>query len=417
MLTKDLLRCRLDGTRVIPLFLPLEDRSLLDLASRMLACFPAEGGSARRGEIGNTLEALVDGSEDVRLVRGLRKILEDRAVFSTPEEMDYASERRRVFQATAALLGSGVFLPEAEGEFRRMVESRVDSPLLCHGALYADLPENDRFQSLRSLSPRELLERYNLGLVQGLLLQSERMDLTLESAAPSRLRRMLTLARFHRLIVDARTTAPADLEGDAPRTALKLAVDGPASVLEQSKSYGFQLASVFPAVVGLERWRMRAMVEWRGRVRSLVLDERSGLTSLRATGAFVPPEVEMFRQDFAANARGWRLEEECPFLKGGAGRLVIPDFRFTAPDGQTVYLELFCRLHDHAGLERLDRLEEGAPWPLLLGIDRTVAARPAIRERLENASLPPEHLFLYRDYPTVDKTCRALRKLLERLSQ
>ncbi len=323
-----------------------------------------------------------------------------------------------------------------EDQYRMAVESSLESPL-ARERLYADLPDNDRLLSFHDTSPRELIERYNVALVQGLLLEATSIELDVEDASQAQLRRLFSLVRFNRLVSSAEARAPKNHVCQAPKSAeseacqlrpecallqsahentttIHFTIDGPGSILSQSRSYGFQLARFFPAVVNLKHWSMTATIlhtnAYGTKERELKLDESSGLTCRDAYGSYVPEEITMFRKAFAAKNSQWHFVEECPLLKGKKGLLVFPDFGFTSPDGTTIYLELFHRWHANQLMQRLDQLDGGSEWPLLIGVDRAIAAKPEFQERLDASPAFQKTGFLYRDFPTIDKLLSKLEQ-------
>ena len=233
MLTKDLIEARIEGARVRPRLLDTGDPELLELAQQMLDCFPAEGTTATRGEVDDALDLLQDGCEQLRIFRGLRKTLDDRTEFDASEELDYPARRRELFRLAAQCLRDWDSGQPENLRGALCAGPARGNPLLetPQSAIYRDLPENDVISRPPQMSARELLERYNIGLVQGLLLQSERLEVELESPSTSRLRRLLGLVRFHRLLAEIHECSPSTLDGGS-RSALKLVIDGPGSVLE-----------------------------------------------------------------------------------------------------------------------------------------------------------------------------------------
>ena len=428
MLTKDLVICRCSGKRIIPVFQKTDDTELLELAERLIeACEP--NGSFTRGEMLQSWSDVTTGFLNAKLLNGLRKILEDRAQFSSSSELDYPAERKKLLLASASVLKQGAFATEEE--YRNAVDASLESPLI-RERLYADLPDNDRLLSFRDTSPRELIERYNIALVQGLLLEASSIELDVEDASQAQLRRLFSLVRFNRLVSTAEARAPQESASSiashahsptacqlrpesALNTRIHFTIDGPGSVLSQSRSYGFQLARFFPAVVNLKHWSLTATImhtnAYGTKERELKLDETSGLTSRDAYGSYVPEEIELFRKAFAAKNSRWRFLEECPILKGKKALLVFPDFGFISPDGKTIYLELFHRWHANQLMQRLDQLDAGCEWPLIIGVDRAIAAKPAFQERLEASPAFQKTGFLYRDFPTVDKLISKLEQM------
>ena len=416
MLTKDLVASRRNGTRIVPVLQRTDNPELLELAERMIASFELNG-TVLRCELDETLHQIASGFPDMKLASGLKKVLEDRAVFSAPADMDYQFERRKVFLAAAKLLRGGSY--DDESEYAKAVDAVSEFKVRGTG-LYADLRDNDRLISFRSVSARELIERYNIALVQGLLIQADSMDLEFDNAEASRLRRLFSLVRFNRLVATASTIAPKNGDGadsDDARMSIHIKIDGPGSVLANSRGYGMQLATFFPAVVNFRSWRMSAKIScssFSGKSeKTLKLDELSGLVNRDAFGAFVPEEVGMFIKHFKESGSEWRVLDETPFLKGRKAMLVFPDFAFEHPSGRKLYLELFHRWHAGQVAARLDELDGGSGMPLVIGVDKAVADRPDIRERLDASPTFARLGFIYRDYPTIDRVTRALDKALD----
>ncbi|MBR4674652.1 MAG: DUF790 family protein [Victivallales bacterium] len=412
MLTKDLVICRCSGKRILPVFQKTDDAELLEMAERLIGSCELNG-IFTRGEMNQAWDDVTTGFFNTKLANGLRKILEDRALFTSSAELDYPTERKKVLLASASLLSQGGF--STEKEYRQNLEERIDSPL-ARERLYADLPDNDRLLSFRDTSPRELIERYNLALVQGLLLDASSIELDVEDASQAQLRRLFSLVRFNRLVSMAEAKAPKNqVDSHGETTRIHFTIDGPGSILNQSRSYGFQLARFFPSVVNLKHWELKAIINhtnaYGSKERELRLDETSGLTCRDAYGSYVPEEIGLFRKAFAAKNSRWHFLEECPLLKGPKGLLVFPDFGFTSPDGKTIYLELFHRWHANQLMQRLDQLDCGSEWPLIIGVDRAIAAKPDFQERLENSPAFQKAGFLYRDFPTVDRLVSRLEQI------
>lgn len=388
---------------------------MLDLAARMIQAFDVDS-TATRGEIDEALEPIVASCPDKRLANGLRKTLEDRAEFTSPNSIDYAANRRKLFLASAKVLRSGTFSDEEE--YRAMVDGMGWDKT--SGSIYADLPVNDRLVSTRGILPRELLQRYNTGIVQALLLQADSLDLHFDNASLSKLRRLFSSIRFHRLVAEASYCAPSGVKkvpanpGDVEKSvSINMHIDGPGSVLAQPRSYGFQLATFFPNVCAMDKWKLTARVMWKDAPRQLKLDESSGLVCFNQRGAFCPEEIGIFIKNFKDNAAGWSVDDETPFMKGSGGMLIFPDFAFTDAFGHKVYLELFHRWHSTQLTARLDEMDAGAERRLIIGVDRAVAERPGIKERLDSSKFFAENGFLYRDYPGVEKVLKALNSFLK----
>ena len=406
VLTKDLIRCRLERGAVRPRFVDTADTALLQFAEQLLQVYRAPSAPTR-GEVEELTAALLTAHADPQLARGLDKVLADRCEFAVATGLDYPAWRAAVFKASGEVLGQGA--PAALEQYREVVVARsgVPAEVVTQG-LYADLPANDRLTRFRDLSPRQLLERYNVGLVQALLLRSAALDVVVTSPDPARMRRLLKYLRFFRLL--ARLTEEPGARGDEPG-ALHLRIDGPTSLFAEAKRYGLQLACFFPAICGLDTWRLDAVVEWKGQPRPLRLTQENGLVShYRNFSAYVPEEIRLYHEHFRRTAAGWRITGQTPFLRGPGQEMVFPDLSFTRADGTVLHVELFHRWHAGPLRDRLRLVQERPELPLIIGVDAALTRDPEVEAALAGSGWFQERGFTFRDYPTVSKTLACLER-------
>ncbi|MBO5958962.1 MAG: DUF790 family protein, partial [Lentisphaeria bacterium] len=231
MLTKDLLRLRASGMYLKPQFLKTDDMDLLAFAKDLIGIY--ENGTAETAEtLDNLADLIVLRQKDLKLARGLHKVVRGRAVFSGEnDDFPYAEKRQEIFAKSMELLRCGS-LPADVPAVRNCIYPDTRQ-------IYGDLPENETLLRYRKTFPQEALERYNTGLVQGALLTAGAMELSIPAATPAAdLRNLFRSLRFFRLL----------FSGTIEKKTLKLVIDGPASILENSLKYGMQLACFFPAV-------------------------------------------------------------------------------------------------------------------------------------------------------------------------
>ena len=404
MLTKDLIRARLSGDAVKPQFVRVDDPEILRYAGDLVQLY-GEGAGTTAAELEESATALAAGIADNKLAEGLHKTVRDRAEFSLPADCDYPAARVELFRGAAALLRSGN-APENLNDVRAAVFASVPSAPETFGqGIYCDLPECERLLPMKKMLVREVPERYNVSLVQSLLLFASKMTVTISSKEePAALRRLFKYMKFFRLLFSA------EMKG---RDAILLTVDGPASVLEHSATYGLQIASFFPAVCLLPQWSIAAEVTWKGRPRKLKLDESSGLVSHYSNfTAYQPEEIRMFSELFRSSNTGWTLDDMPGWIPLGGQALLFPDFIFRTESGAEFPMELFHRWHA-AQLElRLSWCEEHPDRNLLLGVDRALLKKDGVlKERLESSTYFQSHGFLFRDFPGVEKVSKLLDSL------
>lgn len=387
----------------------VDDNALLGLAAQLLDVYRATPPPAR-ADIAAAVEPLLNTYRDTQLAKGLNKLLLDRSEFGHTSDLDFPALRAQLFEASFAALRD---VPDEDAAvFRKQVLDSLALPGAFTGTgLYADLPENEQLVKFKDMTPRELLQRYNVALVQSLLLRADSLRLAVSSADAAQLRRLFKYLRFFRLLARV-NRADAPVKSAPDRTAFEIVIDGPASLVDGAKKYGLQLASFFPAVCGLERWQLDTSVPWKGRKLRLLVSERARLVShYRNLGAYTPEEIRMFAQHFAEKVQDWQVVDDHPFLETAGQELVFPDLSFRDGAGQVVHLELFHRWHAGQLLARLEFVEAQPDLPLIVGVDQALAKRPEIRTALDANTWFEDHGFEFRNYPTVAKVKACLARI------
>ena len=139
-----------------------------------------------------------------------------------------------------------------------------------------------------------------------------------------------------------------------------------------------------------------------------MLELSESTAPLRAPGKrvdYLPPEITAFQNSF--RAEDWELTPAPAFLPDG-DTPVIPDFSFRRrSDGMIAHLELFHRWHRTGLVKRLSDSEKLRRMHLILGVERSLGSVLDAAREAEESGLA----FRFRDFPGVETTLRALRKL------
>lgn len=411
VLTKNLIQCRIRNGRLEPAFVNCQSETLLAQAEALIAVFKQCLG-LHKAELDERLAPTLADIRPLALGKGLRKLLEDRCVFNKKKDLDYAEERRKLLSLAARLRQQQAW--ESPEELRQaMLQSpeAEDCALLQEKEIYADLPENDILESFDSLSTKQLLERYNLGLVQALLLNAKKLLLHIDSGEAARLRRVCKYLRFFRLLCRIKSSR------EGKKELITMEIDGPASIFEQPRGYGLQLAIFFPAICSLKNWQMQADILWKEKKQLLQLDQDSPLSCpYQIFSAYVPEEIKLFEKHFRKTVQDWKISEQTPFLRADDNEIIFPDFSFVNSKGKLLHLELFHRHHASRLLPRLDWLSRNPDSPLLLGVDRSLQRKPEIDAALQASDHFAKAGFIYKDYPSCEKTLQCLQKTSEKIS-
>lgn len=411
MLSTDLIYFHRRKGAFVPVFLDVSGGDETAYASLLLDIYRGgvEAGMTRI-ELEETLAAAGDGNLGAKSAAGLRKVLDDRSGFSLPEECDFSAMRSREFALSAERLAAA---EGSEAKYRSLL------PELEHD-LYGDLPDFERIVKCPFASGKELLERYNMTLAQSMLLfaSSLTVELAPEDAADGagtgagagEMRRIFKYLKFFRLLAEISAL---------PGGGRRLEISGPASIFGAGRKYALALASFFPAVARLKRWKMSAELEIRGAKGVFKLDEKSNLVShYRNFSAYVPEEIRMFHRLFEEKSDAWRIVGGGELRNPRTGNIFFPDLSFErVADGLTFHLELLHRYHAGALARRLEELPDLAQCNLILGIDRALADEKKLTAIRAGAGDAAERIFLFRDFPGVERVKSILKKSAERFEK
>lgn len=395
MLTRQLLRFQLDGDRLKPRLLK-PTPAVLALAEQLLAHWRA-GVGRMRGELEDGESAILHGSRQLLVGRGLSKVLTDACDFGDPASAE--GLRARALAASFARLAH----PQATSEAHRQAVAAdlALAPEALADGLYADLPDRAVLAAAPDWGAQALIGRYNLALCQGLLLGAAELRVHVRDRERGLQRRLLRALSRRRLVAEV---ASADGGG------LYLTVGGPAAVLDQRSAYGMQLALWLPALACARAWTCVArVVPPRGAVpASMDLDAALGLPGDLALLDWVPPELAQWLEQVPAKLPGWAAADPEPLLVPG-GAVVLPDLALDDGRGP-VAVELFHRWHLRQLGQRLEHLRAGHLPGLLIGVDRGLQRLAEARPLLDDPLLA-ERGFLFSELPSA----RALGEALARL--
>lgn len=336
MLTKDLLRYRIDAGRIQPAFLDATSARYRTAASDLMAIFGSRVGSTQ-GELEEAIETYAAGRTDYRILRGLAKVLASFAEFDAPKA-DAAALRSTVFEQAAnawpvARRKTSPLDTDRHDVLEKIAAEAQLTTAQLDEALYADLPERRRL--IHWSSPREpaaVIARYNMELARGLLYWAERLVIEIEDSYQDVFRYLKLCRLMHTITRRA--------------VGYRIELDGPLSLLRGTMRYGLKMAVFLPALALCRSWRMEAVIVKGGERLVFALDDRSQLVShfrrfpvfdSRLEGDFAAD----FQKAFERQAHEWQLARADAVISLERNEVMIPDFTLRNPnDGREIYLEI-----------------------------------------------------------------------------
>lgn len=404
MLTGNLLRVRLMRNRVAPQYLDSLDAGWLAVAERLLEMFRGREGRTRGGLEEDVKESF-GAAQQQQVYQGLAKLLEDRCEFEViaglpPEQIREAvftsAAQRRVRDRTAQPRHSfdrNVVLQEV-GTQLGLTADAVDQ------GLFADLKSEQRLVAFKDITAQRLLERYNVALVQAVLLKSTGVHVLIRGEPPQRFRQLLRLVKFHRLVCDVQARGS---------DAFDLHLDGPLSLFSATQKYGLQLALFLPAVLRCRDYEVEAELRWGPQRTSKVfrLEPKEGLVShYQDHGMYVPTELSMFVELFRKKIIDWEIQEGPEIVRLGQGYWV-PDFKLVErASGRGVLLEVLGFWRRSSVSQHLARLKEHIKEPFLLAVSDQLRVDEAELEGL------PAEVHRFKQMPLPDEIARLARALV-----
>jgi len=424
VLTGNLVRVRYARDKIIPCYLPVADPLWHEVAERLLELFRGAHQQTRGALEDDVREAFGDAPTQL-VYQGLAKLLLDRCEFEVSSTQPPEQIRDAVFHAAAVARARAPLTPAlpAEGDKAEhapaalppVVVSRFDRPAVLEEAsltlgmspdaivqgLFADLKSEQRLVSFKDLTAEGLLQRYNVGLAQAVLLRSVGVQIRVRGEPPQRYRQLFRLVKFHRLMCEVEATG---------LDAYCLRLDGPLSLFSATQKYGLQLALFLPAVLLCRDFDLHADLRWgpQRRAKTFTLTAADGLVSHAAdTGMYVPPELAMFVELFRKKVTDWDISEEAGLFPLGSG-FWVPDYQLLhRATGRVVYLEVLGFWRRSSVQQHLERLRQHATEPFLLAVSEQLRVEDADLEGL------PAGVHRFRQMPLPDEVARLASEVLQ----
>lgn len=400
--------------RLVPLDGPLRERAL-ELAMGYVAAAEEHVGRTR-DELDEALAAAegeLDGPRERRLADGLRKLVEDRCEFDGGEGEEAEALRGELFLAAAAArraLGEGERF-ERQGLVEAAARARGLSVEELERLLYSDLRGAHRLRALRRISPRALVDGYDLAQAQAVLLRAVRVVAEVRCRAPGAYRALFHKLKFLRLLHAIEAVAAND---EAP-AGYRITIDGPLSLFESVTKYGLQLALALPAIAACASWSLDAELRWgkareslRFRLRGAdeaVVSEAAAIAAEEGGGAArLSDEVAVLLDELRALDSGWKVEPAREILELPGVGLCVPDLRFEQGK-RVVHVEVLGYWSREAVWRRVELCERGLRERVVFAVGRHLrVGEAALDDELPGA------LYVYK------RTMRA-KEVLARVEQ
>ena len=407
MLTKDLLRYKIQKGQILPQFVNPADNRLLAIAEQLIAVFEASPDKPRVTLLESSKQ-IIDSTPEAPIVkRGLEKLLLDRTEFDTAPNEELIAFRHKLFTETSRLLSQEEFEDYEDYQqkvLRIMADSSPIEKTELGAKLYADLPSNQPVLAFNTLSAGRLLHRYNAAQVQGLLLHCNTLTLKLADSMTAELRQLFKYLRFNQLLSTIRKE----------EELYQITVDGPLNLFYKTKRYGMNLANFFIAVLHQPKWELTAEIQFRNKQRyRLSIDDSCGIKPISQQFlAYIPEDIQLFQTMLRNKTDEWQIRPGSQFLPLAGDFYCFPDYQLVHKSGVETAIELFHPWHQGHLIARLNTLAEQKDVSLILGVSKELEKKPLIAEALETSTYFAAFGFTFRDVPTMRSLLPILNSLV-----
>ncbi len=359
MLTLDLVRTYQKGNKVFPNYIEISNPKLSSIAATLIEIYENHQGQ-ERGKLDDTLEKVLSQGSEVIVYRGLAKLLEDRCTFEVSYSQDPSQIREKVFEIANNLRKNRKF--EHQKAIQEASQVLGISTESLPQMMYADLKEHHILKEFQTISPENLLKRYNTALAQAILYKATSLHIKINETNPLRYRQLFRSIKFCRLLYQIHRIGNSGFD---------IFLDGPISLFQASQKYGIQMALFLPTLLHCENWELRADLCWKNKKNAIFeLSSQNQLWShYSEPGVYQPPELQQFKERFKEIQDQWDIHDECYLLEIG-GQICIPDYTLVNfKKNCAVYLEIFGFWHKNILAKRLQELDN-CPYHLLLAISK-----------------------------------------------
>jgi len=332
MLTSDLALNFRRGDKIFPRLIKIHDAGYLRDARILIEIFE-NFVETTRGELERELEEYIGAGTDYRILRGFIKLLTDRTKFATDAPAAPEEIRQKVFLEARKFQP---VLPDSkeQREVLEIVANELDSDAeTIFANLYADLSAQQKMISFETITPTDLLDRYNLAQAQALLYKCVEMKIRVAPSDTTNYRAIFGWIKHFGLIHSVIGNAAGGYE---------IRLTGAASLFHRSQKYGIQMAVFLPALLLCSGWKMSAEIS--GKDKGTAFYELSSEQDQLTSCYFDEPEYEnpifeRLKKDWGKSSTSWQLQENKAVIDLGKTAFV-PDFVVLSPDGEKIYLDV-----------------------------------------------------------------------------
>jgi uncharacterized protein len=316
----------------------------------------------RRGEIEDEIRRVSMDSRNPKVMAGMAEILLKRSEFAQNGPEDPAAIREQVFSAAARYWQHPAtrkchYLKHRQSILQSLEIEGPEKIENTDAWLFGDIPSHQKLSTFSDIDPESLLHQYNLCQLQGLVAYSTQIELKVYRYRNTAFRQVMQMLKFFQLLFIVK---------EVSEQWMTLVIDGPAAILENSRSYGVEIANFVPAVLLLTApWFLTARLKVPQRERTFIFElsndnpYRSGYREKRVwINEKVEGLVKRFNEKYQDRFWAEATQHIVPLRHN---RYLVPDFAIRLNgdrQGAVAERDFLCEWVHYPSTSKLQALEQ-----------------------------------------------------------
>lgn len=299
------------------------------------------------------------GEGGVMCRRGLLQTLQKKMVWEDIEASNWEGKRFSILEQSVEMWRNSQSLEAIQTQLQldkaHIEESGIPS-------LYGDLPQYRKLLEVPDWQPKQWIQRYNLGLAQGFLLNATVMDWHLKEITLEKLRYLFRYLKFFGLYFRVIEQEEA---------SLVIRIEGPLEIFSGSKRYRLKMAAVAGILPQLGSFELRAKLDKNISKQVFVWSDQDKVKShYRPFFEYQSPEREQFETKLCE----WLVKNKCDLIHPECSMADlmkdhVPDYCLLNQNGERLHLHIYEKHQKSMLLNRTVKKENSIKTILLIEKD------------------------------------------------
>lgn len=340
MLTRELLRYRVIESRLIAKYLK---GSLWKKRAQDVLQLYQDSIGLKWVDFHNEREGLLsESNQSNKVIKGLFYILDKKVESEIIDDHCFQSMREEAFLYSSQLIKDGDI---SYAEFIKNLNIKKSKHQI---DLYGDLPLEKKIVNVSKWNAEQLLQRYNLSLLQGLLSNAKKVTLFVKMTDAQRLRYLFRYLSFFGLLFQ---------EKGSIDNKIRIDIEGPLSLFDSITVYKNKIAVFSGCLPQLTEFHLEAQIQINHQMLSFSVSDKDRIKShYLPFYDYTPKEVKSFLEKITPKLKKMGLQEsEISLPNLPVQEWSVPDFSWKFNDSKLIHLEIYFKSQKSKLFKRLNK--------------------------------------------------------------